>query len=306
MPNAYPNKIQVVRGGQTETLIDLTADTAVASDVAQGKYFHLASGERVVGTATGGGGGAVYQDQDGYIVLSDQGGGSSSDTWSWMGRNPVKLQEFSEHLTFRELGIDQWTWSTSSTTIRDNSQSAGLEALTIDFADYDLVFYFRAFSSLDYGEWSPVSAMIRYAYCVDMGMCAFYGTASAVETVTPSGATGGNGANDYRGLYANSEGTPFIGQTAYSVYTYSSPTYENTVLGGQPVTVRRIALKKPQINARGHASYFSQDAYDHLDFDKSYYESLTEVWRVDAGTSNRWQVFGEIPNVLNNGLGVSS
>ena len=285
MPNAYANKVQVTRGGQTETLIDLTADTAIASDVAQGKYFHLASGERVVGTATGGGGGgAVYQDQDGYIVLSDQGGGSSSDTWSWMGRNPVK----------------------SSTTIRDNSQSAGLEALTIDFADYDLVFYFRAFSSLDYGEWSPVSAMIRYAYCVDMGMCAFYGTASAVETATPSGATGGNGTNDYRGLYANSEGTPFIGQAAYSVYTYSSPTYENTALGGQPATVRRVALRKPQINARGHASYFSQDAYDHLDFDSSYYESAIEMWRVDAGTSNRWQVFGEIPNVLNNGLGVSS
>ena len=77
MPNAYANKVQVVRGGQTETLIDLTDDTAIASDVAQGKYFHLASGERVVGTEPGGGGGAVYQEQDGYLVLSDQGGGSS-------------------------------------------------------------------------------------------------------------------------------------------------------------------------------------------------------------------------------------
>lgn len=72
MPNQHKNK--VVYNGTT--LIDLTADTAIASDVAQGKYFHLASGERVVGTATDGGG-AVYQDQDGYLVLSDQGGGSS-------------------------------------------------------------------------------------------------------------------------------------------------------------------------------------------------------------------------------------
>lgn len=45
MPNTYKNKI-VVDG---TTLIDLTADTAVASDVATGKYFHLASGERVQG-----------------------------------------------------------------------------------------------------------------------------------------------------------------------------------------------------------------------------------------------------------------
>lgn len=50
MPNTYKNK--VVYNGTT--LIDLTTDTAVASDVAQGKYFHLSTGERVSGTATGG------------------------------------------------------------------------------------------------------------------------------------------------------------------------------------------------------------------------------------------------------------
>lgn len=48
MPNQYINK--VVYGGNT--LIDLTSDTAVASDVASGKYFHLKSGERVAGTST--------------------------------------------------------------------------------------------------------------------------------------------------------------------------------------------------------------------------------------------------------------
>ena len=50
MPNTYVNK--VVYGGSP--LIDLTSDTAVASDVAAGKYFHLATGERVEGTASGG------------------------------------------------------------------------------------------------------------------------------------------------------------------------------------------------------------------------------------------------------------
>lgn len=48
MPNQYVNK--VVYGG--DTLIDLTADTAVASDVQSGKYFHLKSGERVQGSCT--------------------------------------------------------------------------------------------------------------------------------------------------------------------------------------------------------------------------------------------------------------
>ena len=49
--NPYVNK--VVK--ENTTLIDLSSDTATAADVAEGKYFHLATGERVIGTATGGG-----------------------------------------------------------------------------------------------------------------------------------------------------------------------------------------------------------------------------------------------------------
>lgn len=48
MPNQYKNK--VIYNGVT--LIDLTGDTAVAADVQSGKYFHLATGERVQGTST--------------------------------------------------------------------------------------------------------------------------------------------------------------------------------------------------------------------------------------------------------------
>ena len=48
MPNEHVNK--VILG--TETLLDLTEDTAVAADVAAGKSFHLASGARTTGTAS--------------------------------------------------------------------------------------------------------------------------------------------------------------------------------------------------------------------------------------------------------------
>lgn len=47
---------------KTETLIDLTSDTAVASDVAEGKTFHDASGALVTGTASGGG--TEYEEED--------------------------------------------------------------------------------------------------------------------------------------------------------------------------------------------------------------------------------------------------
>lgn len=41
-------------GGGTAYFTDVTDTTAAASDVAQGKYFHLATGERVQGTSMSG------------------------------------------------------------------------------------------------------------------------------------------------------------------------------------------------------------------------------------------------------------
>ena len=63
-------------GGGTASFTDVTGTTAIASDVASGKYFFTASGTLTLGTATGGsGGGSVSQDANGYIVLPSTGSG---------------------------------------------------------------------------------------------------------------------------------------------------------------------------------------------------------------------------------------
>lgn len=49
MANQYVNQVGLADG---TVLIDLTTDTAIASDVKSGRYFHLATGERVAGTNT--------------------------------------------------------------------------------------------------------------------------------------------------------------------------------------------------------------------------------------------------------------
>ena len=49
MANTSVNQVGLADG---TVLIDLPSDTAVAADVAAGKYFHLATGERVQGSST--------------------------------------------------------------------------------------------------------------------------------------------------------------------------------------------------------------------------------------------------------------
>lgn len=68
--NPYVNK--VVYGGQV--VIDITDTTAVAGDVAQGKYFYDASGAKVEGTNTGSGMIVVEtQDEHGGTIVSITG-----------------------------------------------------------------------------------------------------------------------------------------------------------------------------------------------------------------------------------------
>lgn len=55
MPNPYINRVDITRNGVAESLINISDTTAVASDVASGKYFYLATGEKVVGTSGGSG-----------------------------------------------------------------------------------------------------------------------------------------------------------------------------------------------------------------------------------------------------------
>ena len=75
--------VNIVKYGN-QTLIDLTDTTAVASDVAQGKYFYGKDGVKTEGTATGGGGGYVKKTGS-YTFASDYKTTNNTPTSSYTG-----------------------------------------------------------------------------------------------------------------------------------------------------------------------------------------------------------------------------
>ena len=71
--NPYVNRVQLADG---TSLIDISDTTATADKILSGYTAYGADGSKLTGTATGGG--SVTQDQNGFIVLPPDGGGSPS------------------------------------------------------------------------------------------------------------------------------------------------------------------------------------------------------------------------------------
>lgn len=137
-------------GGGTARFTDVTDTTATTADVAQGKYFHLATGERVAGTASGGGGGGssmnVQTAQSTTRATSSTYTETASLTCSTTGTYDVYWDCFRSSTAGAygsQLRIGGNTYGYSNTTFSNHAQINHLTGVTIA-ANQEVAVYARS------------------------------------------------------------------------------------------------------------------------------------------------------------------
>ena len=310
-------------GGGTARFSDASITTALEADVSAGKIFLKADGSIATGTGSGGGGtGAVWQDQQGYINLDDEEGGSvtvealsvtSNGTYtapagkayspvtvnvsgggggSWMGSNPVKRYTFTpEHVLLKDSVLATWTWTTTNTTVRT---PVNYPTITAD-TDHDYIEVFRYYIHYDYGNWTPKAAITDFVFNGITTRTQQATTLANAQSETPNSWVTVGEVSRYHGYYYNTAG-------ALTYTTYMAYGLNMTTIASISGTQNNLICSTPYMRARGDANYFSQEAFNNLDMEASYYDITCELWSVDKGTSmGGWAILDSL-HILNNGV----
>ena len=197
-------------GGGTASFTDVTGTTAIAGDVAQGKYFFTANGTLTLGTNQGGGG-YVTQDENGYIVLPSTGGGGGGsgleyETGTWIPSEDI---------------------SRGTITFTNAHTTPPLFIMLTDDTETSAPQYSnRAFSYVDH--YRQVGHIIgnRYGYVGYMyATNDVDGTSSGTQILATSSDSGSDSSGTYSNYYAKATGF-YPSSNSASRYWRANRTYK--------------------------------------------------------------------------------
>lgn len=317
MPNPYINRVDIQRGNTTETLINIGDTTAVAADVAQGKYFYLATGEKVAGTSSGGGTGGVTQDQDGYLVLDDEAGSggvtveslsvTQNGTYtapSGKAYSPVTVSVSGGSTTLK-MGVlrpdatlvEKWTYDklivedasvtlpSYSTSAKTLISGAGLKQVDVDFDSYDYMVLYRYIAVPVYSQGTNYGKG-RFAY--------FFGSRCDEISDVPAGMLSDNGVyyTSRTGTVVPSNHFKYCYWSSASSFVATSnmdPTYGIYVTQNKPSistlsSPAYITPYSPALIVKGSTTYLSQTYFEAITDIRLQY--VVELWQAPRNNLN--------------------
>lgn len=294
MANTTVNK--VVLGN--ETLLDLTADTATAADVAQGKTFHLASGVAAVGTASN----PIATIEGTYtaatktLALSTEG--TVAAWWGGVGYELMGDVQWSAAISSAanwprtpSTTAQNLTWTTDYTTTANANATIdrigkGYHGVTetLDFGTYNYVIFEDCYVHYEYT--SPEASLGKVHTTYD-GFTSVYHWGARPRVA--SGAIVRPDATHY-GTYAScAYSASLIGyRTAAGTFQLANnSTYGVGVAGIAPsmnstssVKPSYFNVRTPTVSIRAHNTYMPVASYSDLDWDLTTVHFRTRVYRV--------------------------
>ena len=294
MTNANANK--VVLG--SETLIDLTADTATAADVMMGKTFHLATGAPATGTASGGQATITGTYTSGTKTLEIDTDGVFA-TW-WGGINAELMGETRWSASVTEAAnwpITPTTTAHNLTWITDYTATANANA-TIDRIGKG---YHGETEALDFGVWNYIQledAYVHYEYtspeaslgkvhtiCDGFSTIYHWGARPRIASgaiVRPSATTYGTyGSCAYSAAlikYRTAAGTLQLANNA--TYGVSAAAVAPSMNDTSSRTPSYFNVRTPTFGIRAHNTYMPVASYSSLDYESTTVNFRSRIYRV--------------------------
>ena len=280
------------QGGGTAIFAEPSGVTATAADVTAGKYFIDSSGTLTEGTNTGGGGtGGITQDANGYLVLSDQGGGGGGP-WNWRGDNATIIDQLgSATVNLDDTDFPTWTPSTSAHVLQ---AAATLTTFSANMADYEYAVRCLFDAHYEYDPGTTMQAAVTKTTAIYYIFMYRYPT--NLTTITS-----GNW-NTFKYTSYSVEGIEYYttaGVQAWytsmsgGVYCSALPTVTPSSTTSDTPT---ITVKTPKISVVCHNSYFSPTSAGAIDEENSWYRYRFDLYRMDKGTlyNGMWQELSDL------------